>query len=265
MAEPGDATGRQPSRSGAGAPWSVTTYLALIVTATAVAIGAATAYGYLWSAGHARSSARKEMKLEAGRAASLIASATADAEKSVAQLAAQPGLDKAFTPGASRDCQLSVDGSEAFPSVRLDIVGRDGSVACSSRPSPAVRAPGAHHRSPWLSRALHARAPFVSWDATDAPSQRPAVAAAAPIRAGGKTVGAVVAFEHLDGTEGALAANVGGSRHPDFMLVSATPGGRVAAARRQGATPEQILGAVLSVVPVSGVAVWPAAADALAT
>jgi alkylhydroperoxidase/carboxymuconolactone decarboxylase family protein YurZ len=36
------------------------------------------------------------------------------------------------------------------------------------------------------------------------------------------------------------------------------------AARRQGATDQQILGAVLSAVEVSGVAVWPAAADALA-
>jgi alkylhydroperoxidase/carboxymuconolactone decarboxylase family protein YurZ len=36
------------------------------------------------------------------------------------------------------------------------------------------------------------------------------------------------------------------------------------AARSQGATAEQVLGAILSVVEVSGVAVWPAAADALA-
>ena len=36
------------------------------------------------------------------------------------------------------------------------------------------------------------------------------------------------------------------------------------AARRQGATEDQIVGAVLSVIPVSGVAAWPAAADALA-
>jgi alkylhydroperoxidase/carboxymuconolactone decarboxylase family protein YurZ len=36
-----------------------------------------------------------------------------------------------------------------------------------------------------------------------------------------------------------------------------------AAARRQGATDDQILGAVLSVIPVSGVAAWPAAAEAI--
>jgi alkylhydroperoxidase/carboxymuconolactone decarboxylase family protein YurZ len=35
------------------------------------------------------------------------------------------------------------------------------------------------------------------------------------------------------------------------------------AARRQGATEEQLLGAVLAVIPVSGVAVWPGAATAL--
>jgi len=35
------------------------------------------------------------------------------------------------------------------------------------------------------------------------------------------------------------------------------------AARRQGATDGEIVGAVLSVIPVSGVAAWPAAAEAL--
>jgi alkylhydroperoxidase/carboxymuconolactone decarboxylase family protein YurZ/ketosteroid isomerase-like protein len=35
------------------------------------------------------------------------------------------------------------------------------------------------------------------------------------------------------------------------------------AARRQGATEDQLVGAVLSVIPVSGVAAWPAAVDAL--
>jgi alkylhydroperoxidase/carboxymuconolactone decarboxylase family protein YurZ/ketosteroid isomerase-like protein len=43
----------------------------------------------------------------------------------------------------------------------------------------------------------------------------------------------------------------------DFVAIHA------AAARRQGATEEQLLGAVLSVIPVSGVAVWPGAAAAL--
>ncbi|HEX6460743.1 MAG TPA: sensor domain-containing phosphodiesterase [Thermoleophilaceae bacterium] len=234
MGERGESAGWERFTPRAGAPWSVATYLALIVAASGIAIAAATAYGYLWNAGHARAAARREMNLEARRAAALITSATAEAEKSVAQLAAQPGLDKAFTAaGASRDCQLSVEGSEAFPSVRLDIVGRDGGVVCTSKPLPSVRAPGAHRGSPWLARALRARGPLVAWHAVDAATHRPAVAAAAPITAGGRAVGAVVAFEHLDGTAAALAANVGGARHPSFTLVSGRsapgPGGRISA------------------------------------
>ncbi len=235
MGEQGDAIGREATTRRSGAPSSVTTYLALIVAASAAAIGGATAYGYLWGAAHARSSARTEMNLEARRAATLIASATTDAEKSVAGVAGQPGLDKAFAAGPPRDCQLTVEGSEAFPSVRLDIVGRDGRVVCTSAPSAAVRAPGAHRGSAWLTRALQAQRPFVSWDATDAPTHRPAVIVAAPVKgSGGKTVGAVVAFEHVDRTAAALAAKVGGARHPEFMLVDRASGARVGAVRGQG-------------------------------
>ena len=49
-------------------PWSVRTYLILIIGVAALAIAAATVYGYLWSAGRARSSAESSMRLEAQRA-----------------------------------------------------------------------------------------------------------------------------------------------------------------------------------------------------
>ena len=234
MDESGDAIGREATTPRAGGPSSVTTYLALIVVASAAAIGGATAYGYFWGAAHARSSAGREMKLEARRGATLIASATVDAEKSVAGIAAQPGLDKAFAAGPPRDCQLTVEGSEAFPSVRLDIVGRDGRVMCTSAPSPGVRAPGAHRGSNWLAGALHAQRPFISWYTTDAPTHRPAIAVAAPVKGGGgKTVGAVVAFEHLDSTAGALTAHIGGAHQPEFALVNTASGAKIGAARGQ--------------------------------
>ncbi|HEY7630354.1 MAG TPA: EAL domain-containing protein [Thermoleophilaceae bacterium] len=202
-----------------------------------MAIAGATAYGYLWSAGHARSTAKKEMTLEAKRAAALIASSTAAAKQSVAQLTAQPGLEKAFTPAGAKNCQLSVEGSEAFPSLRLDIVTAGGRVGCSSQPSPAVLAPAVHRGSPWLARALRAKGPIVVWDATDAATHQSAVAVAAPLIAGGKAVGAVVAFQHVPQAAAALATNVGGSDHPSFTVVETANRSLVSASERaQGRT-----------------------------
>ena len=192
MDERGDATGRQPSTR---APWSVGTHLALIVGVAAVAIVAATAYGYLWNSAHSRHSAKNEMTLEARRAAELISKSTAASKQTVAQLSAQPGLDKAFTPAGAKGCQLSVEGSEAFPSMRLDIVSAGGHVACSSKPSPALTGAAAAHRgSAWLRQALHTNGPAVTWRGTDVATHQPAVVVTAPVKSGGKPLGVVALF-----------------------------------------------------------------------
>jgi diguanylate cyclase (GGDEF)-like protein len=229
MDTPGDATGAQPSPPRARTPWSVRTYLALIVGVAALAIAAATAYGYIWSSARSRAAAGREMTLEARRAAALISSSTATAKQTVAQLAAQPGLDKAFTAAGAGNCQLSVEGSEAFPSVRLDIVTAGGRVACSSKPSLTRTGRGVHRGSTWLARALRAHGPVVVWSAADAATHEPAVVVAAPVNAGGKPVGAVAFLQHLPEAGSALAANVGTSRHPSFTVVNSASGSVVAA------------------------------------
>jgi diguanylate cyclase (GGDEF)-like protein len=194
-----------------------------------LATAAVTASGYFWSAGRSRANTKKEMRLEAQRAAGLIASNTAVAKQTVLQLSAQPGLGKAFTAAGQRDCQLSVEGSEAFPSVRVDIVSAAGQVACSSKPSPAVNAHDVHGGSPWLTRALHAHGAIVVWDSSDAAAHERAVTVAAPILAGGHPVGAVVGFEHLVGTGSSLVANVGSAHRPSFTVVDRGTGTVVAA------------------------------------
>src|ERR1051326_4854161 len=98
MEQRGDATGRQPSEGAPIRPWSVTTYLALIVGVASLAIVGAAIYGYLWSSGQARPSRQGLMGLEPRGAADRINASIASAKKSVAELAAQPGLDKAFVP-----------------------------------------------------------------------------------------------------------------------------------------------------------------------
>jgi len=224
MEQRGDATGRQPSEGAPIRPWSVTTYLALIVGVASLAIVGAAIYGYLWSSGQARSSAERSMALEARRAADRINASIASAKKSVAELAAQPGLDKAFVPGASRDCQLAVEGSEAFPSVRLDIVSAGGRIACSSQPSALKADEPVHRDSTWLASALHTPGVGVAWGTADDLTHEGSVVVSAPIRSHGKAVGAVAVFEHLAPTGRALETYVGGSRHPGFTLVSGTTG-----------------------------------------
>jgi diguanylate cyclase (GGDEF)-like protein len=221
MRKRGDASGRQPGVNRPHTPWPVRTYLAVIVGVALLATVAVTASGYFWSSGRSRASAKKEMRLEAQRAAGLISKNTAVAQQTVAQLSAQPGLVKAFAASAKRDCQLSVEGSEAFPSVRVDIVSAAGQVACSSKPSAAVNAHDVHAGSPWLSRALHAHGAIVLWNSSDAATRQPSVVVAAPIPggAGGKPAGAVVGFEHLTGTGSSLVANVGSARRPSFTVV----------------------------------------------
>jgi len=224
MEQRGDATGRQPSERAPVRPWSVTTYMVLIVGVASLAIAGAAVYGYLWSSGQARSSAEQSMALEAHRGADRITSSIASAKQSVAELAAQPGLDKAFTPAAAGSCQLSVEGSDAFPSVRLDIVSAGGRVACSSQPAALKVDRPVHRGSTWLASALHTPGPGVAWDATDELTHQASVVVSAPIRSHGKAVGAVAVFEHLPPAGRALETEVGGSRHPGFTLVSSTTG-----------------------------------------
>src|SRR4051812_18392520 len=201
-------------------PWPVRTYLAVIVAVVVVAVGAATVYGFLWSSNHARGDARKAMSLDAKRASNAIASDIATAKKSVVPLAAQPGLDKAFA-AKHNPCQLSIEGSAAFPSVRLDIVGRDGRVACTSAASARVTRPGLHRGSTWLKRALGASGPTVVWDATDPATGERSVVVAAPVPGGS---GAVALISHVRQTGIGLARNIGGTRHPSFRLLDRRTG-----------------------------------------
>jgi hypothetical protein len=107
--------------------WSVRTYLVMITLFAVLAIAGATVYGYLWSSGRAVTDATRQMTLEAGRGASAISSSVAAATQTVVGLAAQPGLERVFV--SARGCQLTADGTQAFPNVRIDLVASDGRVA----------------------------------------------------------------------------------------------------------------------------------------
>src|SRR5690242_14917285 len=197
--------------------WSVRTYLAVILAVAVAAVGAATAYGFVWSAERARGDATRQMNLEATRAASAISESIASVKRTVAAVAAQPGLDRAVAGRGA--CQLTADGTEAFPSVRLDIVAANGRVGCTSAPTRAVTSGHLDARSVWLDQVVRSPGQVVAWDATDPARHEPAVVVASPVRANGRAVGAVAAVLDLPEAGPALAANFSGIEHATFAIV----------------------------------------------
>jgi diguanylate cyclase (GGDEF)-like protein len=205
------------SRGRSSRHWSVRTYLIVIVVAAVVAVAAASVAGFVWSGGQARDEATRDMTLQARRAASSIASSIDAGKRTVAGLAAQPGLSAVFAKPVA--CNLSAEGSGAFPSVRLDIVAPDGRVACSSDASRVVSSGGVHRGSAWLRDALGAPAVSVHWSTTDAALHKAAVAVTAPVANAGRTVGTVVLFMHVPQSAEALAHDVAGFEDGSFTLV----------------------------------------------
>jgi diguanylate cyclase (GGDEF)-like protein len=213
--------------------WSVRTYLILIVAAALAAVATASAYGFLWSAGQARDDATQEMTLQAQRAASSIATSVAASKDTVAGLAAQPGLSALFSQ--PKACQLSAEGSGAFPSVRLDIVAPDGRVACSSDLSPAVSTGAVHRGSEWLRDALRSSVASVEWNATDAAAGKAAVAVTAPVMSSGAPAGIVVLFMHVPDAAPALRRDVAGLEQASFTVVDAATHDVLSASEAKGA------------------------------
>src|SRR3954464_11987964 len=108
-------------------PWSVRSYLALMIVIGFLAVAAGMGYSYVWGVHRARQVALTQMKQEADRAADFMATSVVDAKKTIAGLVAEPGLAAVFARPVG--CNLSAPGYGVFPRVRIDLVDIDGSVA----------------------------------------------------------------------------------------------------------------------------------------
>ena len=210
---------------GRGRPWSVRTYLVVIVAAAFVAVAIASGYGFAWSAGAASDDALDAMTLQAERVAAVAASGVASAQESVAGLAAQPGLREVFA--RPEDCSLS-----ATDGLRFDLVAPDGSVACSSDPAPAVVASRVHAGSDWLERALRSPELAVDWDATDAATGGRAIAVTAPLDKTEPAAGAIAMFVAVPALARTLARDYASSRAVSFTIVDRGSGAVVSTSRR---------------------------------
>jgi diguanylate cyclase (GGDEF)-like protein len=204
-------------------PWSVRRYLLLIMAAALVAVAAATVYGFTWSAGKAEDEATHTMTLQARRAAESISAAITDARRTAEGVAAQPGLAKAFHQPHG-GCQLTASGTQAFPTVRIDLVSADGHVVCSSLPALAARTSAVHAGSGWLRAALRSHTTLVDPRATDAVTRAPALVVAAPVPGPEGAAGAVAVVVRLSGTGAALAHAFEGVHHAGFTVVRRATG-----------------------------------------
>jgi diguanylate cyclase (GGDEF)-like protein len=198
--------------SGPTRPWSVRTYLIVIVAAAVVAVATASAYGFLWSAGEARERAIDDMSRQATRAAAHAGEGVSIAQQTIAGLTGQPGLRNVFV--RPQDCSLT-----ASAGLRVDIVGSDGGVVCSSDPSPRVVAASVHGDSDWLGTALRSPGLVVDWDETDAATGQPAIVMTAPIDKAEPALGAVALFVDVPGVAPTLARDYASSDDVSFTLV----------------------------------------------
>ena len=135
---------------------------------------------------------------------------TATLQKSVSAIAATPGLDR-LAADPSR-CSLTYGGSNVFPSGHYDVIGADGAVLCSSRPTAG--AASGYQSAPWLSSAL--AAPILIAPVNDSVTGAMSLLAASPTASHQFFVAAFVDLAPI-GTR--LEAGFGGPLGLEFLVV----------------------------------------------
>ena len=180
--------------------------LVAIWVAATLAVTGAIGYGFFWSVDHAGDEVIDRMMFRSDKAADSIATSVADSRTALESILAQ---DLEAVLAAPEDCSLTVPGEGAFLQARMDIVGGDGGVVCSSDLSPLVAAPGAHDDSAWFDRAMQSPDVFVDWSGVDPATREAAVVIAAPF--GGteaRPAGAAAMFLPSDNAAVPLALDI---------------------------------------------------------
>src|SRR5688572_18532744 len=137
-----NAEARDRSGSGTGAPtrgvrrgWPLRRYLAVLVALFVAAAVTSVWSGWVQAQRDALEAARRDAAHGARLAAQQLAEAVALVRGTVAQVAANPQVARAFT--TPTDCQLAFALDGVAGNGHLDIVGTSGRVVCSSRPVTA--------------------------------------------------------------------------------------------------------------------------------
>jgi PAS domain S-box-containing protein len=188
---------------------SLKAYVIGLAVLFVVVVAAGIVYEHVAATGDARRSGVRDAQYGAQTAARDVAAAISLAQTQIAGLAANPQIGKIFAAPAG--CTLSFGGSGPFTAGHLDIVGRDGAVACSSLHGQEA-APYAG--AAWLQGAV--KAPVLAGPIADTRTGKQALVASAPIPGG-----AIVVFAYLDAVGPGLATTDGGPRHLEFLVTSA--------------------------------------------
>ena len=215
-------------------PRSMRAHLIWMWVAAAVTVMVATAYGFAWSSDRAGTEAVERMTFRAERAATSVSAAVDESRAAVDLVAATPDLDQVFVD--AEGCALTAAREGPFVDIRLDLVSRDGRVACSSDPTAVGPAP-VHRDSAWLDAALVASKTAVTWNGTDPVTGDSSVVVAVPF--GGtqpRPAGAAVMFLHPGGTATALSEDLLATDRATVTIVDRTSGAVVATSAGSGAT-----------------------------
>jgi signal transduction histidine kinase len=212
--------------------------LGLVVLFVAVAV-VNVVYQRQAALGDARRAALASARFGARTAAREIAADLGVVRAQVSAVAANPQIARAFVPSAA--CSLQFGGAGAFSAGHLDIVARNGTVACSS-PAPG-KLPG-YRGAGWLAGAI--RAPMLAGPLVDTRTGQPVVAVTAPVPGRGVVAG----FLDLRPLGPGLAATLSGARHLEFEVT--TGNGAVVLAR--SVSPGEWSGRVVAGTPFAGAA-----------
>ena len=162
----------------------------------------------------ARSAAKRDVLFSATTAANQLGAHIGSLKATPAALAANPQIDQILA--SPKGCTLTFQGIGGPDASHLDLIRRDGTVACSSRPlTPAATGRG-YRDSPWLRRAL-VEPLFLTAVVDDVTGKR-ALVATAPTPGG---TGFVAAFGDLTATVKTLADLYGGGRPTVFLITTA--------------------------------------------
>ncbi|MEV6491138.1 ATP-binding protein [Actinoplanes sp. NPDC051633] len=193
--------------------WPLRTYLAGLVALFVLAGVVALASGWILAERDGLSVARAEARFGAQQAAKKIGESLKVVRSSVDAVATSPAAGEVFADPASCRLSFSLGGPDDG---HLDLLGRDGTVACSSRPLTGDDA--AYRKVPWLSAVT--RAAQVTGPVVDGRTGRPAVLVTAPIPG----LGAVVAFVDLVRLGATVADLFGGPRGLEFLVTTGDAG-----------------------------------------
>jgi PAS domain S-box-containing protein len=190
--------------------WALRAYLGVLLMLFVVVAAFALGFGWVGARRDAVSDARADARFGARKAAEQVGRNFTAVRASVDVVATSPGATELFRDPGSCRLSFSLGGADDG---HLDVLRRDGTVVCSSRPLARNEVVAYRHAS-WLTAA--SGTPRLIGPVPDDRTSRQSVLVAAPVG----DLGMVAAFVDLAGLGAAVGDTFGGARSLEFLLVS---------------------------------------------